>query len=113
VERNSFGGQLDSFIKEAVIKEVDTKPIPLTFIRAPKILKVAEEINVLLKIDDYIAAAESESILVTVFHPELTSSLAFHKYFAKKCGIKFDFKMNCCKDSGWVNHSWTRMKRIA
>jgi len=37
VERNSFGSQLDSFISEALIKEVDPEPIPLTFIRAPKL----------------------------------------------------------------------------
>jgi len=113
VERNSFGSQLDSFISEAVIKVVDPQPIPLTFIRAPKILKVGEKIDILLKIDDYIAAAESETILVTVFHPELTGSLAFHRYFAIKCGIKFDVKKNGYMDSAWGNYSWTRMARIA
>jgi 5'-phosphate synthase pdxT subunit len=113
VERNSFGSQLDSFISEALIKVVDPKPIPLTFIRSPKILKVGKKINVLLKIDDYIAAAESENILVTVFHPELTGSLAFHRYFAKKCGIKFDVKKNVYIDPAWENYSWTRMARIA
>jgi len=113
VERNSFGSQLDSFISEALIKEVDPEPIPLTFIRAPKIIKVGKKINVLLKIDDYIAAAESENILVTVFHPELTGSLAFHRYFAIKCGIKFEVKKNGYTDPAWENYSWTRMARIA
>jgi 5'-phosphate synthase pdxT subunit len=74
---------------------------------------VGKKINVLLKIDDYIAAAESENILVTVFHPELTGSLAFHRYFAIKCGIKFDVKKNNYTDPAWKNYSWTRMARIA
>jgi 5'-phosphate synthase pdxT subunit len=113
VERNGFGSQLDSFTSDAVIKEVDPKPIPLTFIRAPKIVKVGEKINVLLKIDDYIAAAESENVLVTVFHPELTESLAFHRYFAIKCGIKYDVKKNGYIERAWENQSWTRLARIA
>ena len=109
VERNGFGSQLDSFTSDALIKEVDQEPIPLIFIRAPKILKVADNIKVLLKIDDYIAAAESENILVTVFHPELTGSLVFHRYFAGKCGIKSSTKKNDKIDPTWNNNSWTRM----
>ncbi len=112
VERNSFGSQLDSFISEAIVNAVDQEPIPLTFIRAPKILKAGKKINILLKIDDYIAAAESENILVTVFHPELTGSLAFHRYFAIKCGIKFDVKKEGYIQPAWENYSWTRMARI-
>jgi 5'-phosphate synthase pdxT subunit len=113
VERNSFGSQLDSFVGEALIKEIYPEPVPLTFIRAPKILKAGKKIKVLLKIDDYIAAAESENILVTVFHPELTGSLAFHRYFAIKCGIELDPKEGVYIDPAWGNCSWTRMARIA
>ena len=111
VERNSFGSQLDSFVSKAVIKEVDLEPIPLTFIRSPKIVKVAEKINILLKIDDYIAAAESENVLVTVFHPELTGSLAFHRYFAVKCGIECEINDSSHINTDWENSSWTRMAR--
>ena len=113
VERNGFGSQLDSFIREAVIKEVDPEPLPLIFIRAPKILKVAQNIKVLLKVDDYIAAAENENILVTVFHPELTGSLAFHRYFATKCGIKCEIIKSSHIEQDWDNSSWTRMTRNA
>ncbi len=113
VERNSFGSQLDSFKSYAVIKEVDPEPLPLTFIRSPKIIKAADNIKVLLQIDDYIAAAESENILVTVFHPELTASLAFHRYFAVKCGIKCEIINSSQIDQDWENSSWTRMTRSA
>lgn len=38
IERNGFGSQLDSFKSEALISSVSDVPVPLTFIRAPKIL---------------------------------------------------------------------------
>lgn len=113
IERNSFGSQMDSFKSEALIPQVAKDPVPLTFIRAPKILKVGKEVKVLLKIDDYIVAAESENILVTVFHPELTGSLAFHHYFAVKCGLNPSVMNSLCIDEQWNNCSWTRLARSA
>ena len=38
IERNSFGSQLDSFFSEALIPAVAAAPVPLIFIRAPKII---------------------------------------------------------------------------
>ena len=113
IERNSFGSQLDSFVSEALIPAVADEPIPLTFIRAPKITGVGKEINVLLKIDDYIAAAESEDILVTVFHPELTGCLALHRYFAIKCGLKLAANSHDYIDPLWKSSSWTKQAGIA
>lgn len=112
IERNSFGSQLDSFQTEALIPSVTDQLIPLTFIRAPKILNAGKKINVLLKIDDYIAAAESNNILVTVFHPELTGCLAFHRYFATKCEIRLADTGMVSRDSCWENASWTQLARI-
>lgn len=111
IERNSFGSQLDSFATETLIPEVSVKPIPLTFIRAPKILHVGSNVKVLLKIDDYIAAAENENILVTVFHPELTGCLDFHRYFAQKCSIWPTTNVSTV-ESDWQSYSWTRLARI-
>lgn len=108
IERNSFGSQLDSFVSEALIPSVAPEPIPLTFIRAPKIIDVNSDVNILLKIDDYVAAAENESILVTVFHPELTGCLAFHRYFAMKCGLKTTGNNHDYIDPLWKNWSWTK-----
>jgi 5'-phosphate synthase pdxT subunit len=113
IERNSFGSQLDSFVSEALIPAVADEPIPLTFIRAPKITGVGKEINVLLKIDDYIAAAESEDILVTVFHPELTGCLALHRYFTIKCGLKLAANSHDYIDPLWKSSSWTKQAGIA
>jgi len=87
VQRNAFGSQLDSFNLTLEIPAVNPEPVPLTFIRAPKILRLGTTVSPLLRIDDYCAAAEDRDNLVTVFHPELTPNLAFHRYFAGKCGI--------------------------
>ena len=108
VNRNAFGSQLDSFNCEALAPKVAQKPIPLTFIRAPKIVRIGSKVQALLALDDYIAAAEDERILVTVFHPELTPSLAFHRYFARKCGLNVAETDNASLDPDWTPQSWTR-----
>ena len=113
IERNSFGSQLDSFTSEAVIPQVSLQPVPLTFIRAPKITRVGKGADILLQIGNYIAAAESPDVLVTVFHPELTGCLAFHRYFARKCGLPpLDDTKVPAIDPTWNNKSWTRFARI-
>jgi 5'-phosphate synthase pdxT subunit len=86
--RNAFGFQLDSFTAKAKIPKVSDEEIDLTFIRAPKIISAGNNVDILLKIDDYIAAAEDNNCIATIFHPELTPSLDFHKYFIQKCGLK-------------------------
>jgi 5'-phosphate synthase pdxT subunit len=112
VERNSFGSQLDSFACTAVIPGISSEPLPLTFIRAPKILRTGPGVEVLLQMDDYTAGAESAGVLVTVFHPELTECIAFHHYFARKCGIRMPDRISA-HDHTWNNRSWTRYARVA
>ncbi len=102
IKKNAFGGQLDSFSSEAVIPEISSKPIPLTFIRAPQIVRAGSEVTVLLRINHYMAAVETSGILATIFHPELTPSLAFHRYFAQKCG----FLVSDEEDFEWNRHTW-------
>ncbi len=113
VERNGFGSQLDSFCLEAAIPDVSPDPIPLTFIRAPKIQRVGSNVRILLQLQDYIAAVENEGVLVTVFHPELTPCLAFHRYFARKCGLHPSAGLQPERDNPWNSRSWTRLARLA
>ena len=108
VNRNAFGSQLDSFQCEALAPAVAPEPIPLTFIRAPKIVRTGPDVRVLLSMQDYIAAAEDDRILVTVFHPELTPSLAFHRYFARKCGLRPISDDATDRDPNWTPRSWIR-----
>ncbi len=113
VERNSFGSQLESFACEALIPEIAAQPLPLTFIRAPKITKVGPGVKILLQTGDYIAAAESADVLVTIFHPELTGCISFHRYFARKCGLHpHDESKAPALDPEWGSKSWTRFSRV-
>lgn len=113
IQRNAFGSQLDSFTRETMAPQVSPDPIPLTFIRAPKILRVGPGVEAILSVDGYIVAAESDGVLVTVFHPELTPGLAFHRYFALKCGVPSD-DTNRARDAErrWTRKSWMDFARI-
>ena len=81
VRRNAYGGQLNSFRTEELISEVSSNKVPLVFIRAPRIENAAKDVLVLARVNNNVVAAKSNNMLVTSFHPELTSDLSFHKYF--------------------------------
>jgi 5'-phosphate synthase pdxT subunit len=87
LERNAYGSQLDSFEEEVILKFGDGgKKFYAIFIRAPKILKVGEGVEVLARnsAGDIILAKEN-NILVATFHPELTPDETVHEYFLKMC----------------------------
>lgn len=107
INRNAFGSQLNSFTKKVLIPKIYSKELDITCIRAPKIIEVGKEIEVLLELEDYIAVAENEFCLATIFHPELTSSTAFHRYFAEKCGVDTNKT-----DSIIAVKDWTKLARI-
>ncbi len=114
IARNSFGSQQDSFTDRALIPEISPTELPLTFIRAPKIIKAGPAVRVLWGKDDFIAAAESAGVLVTVFHPELTPCLAFHRYFARKCGLKpLSAAIVPDLDPSWDLTSWTGLLPVS
>ncbi|WP_396276551.1 pyridoxal 5'-phosphate synthase glutaminase subunit PdxT [Haloimpatiens lingqiaonensis] len=84
VKRNAYGSQLYSFVTLESIHEVCNEPLELIFIRAPYIVEVSKETKVIHKVGENIVAAKEKNILVTSFHPELSSSLEFHEYFIEK-----------------------------
>ncbi|HEX8219264.1 MAG TPA: hypothetical protein VF914_08635, partial [Chloroflexia bacterium] len=58
------------------------EPFPAIFIRAPKIGRVGEGVEVLASLPDGTpVAARQGQMLVTSFHPELTDDLRLHRYF--------------------------------
>ena len=81
--RNAYGRQLGSFYTEESFGENDR--IPMTFIRAPYILKAGENVTVLSSVQGKTVAARQENQLVTAFHPELNGNITVHKYFADMC----------------------------
>lgn len=80
-KRNAFGRQVDSFEAEMVVPELGEEPLKAVFIRAPYIVEAGENVQLLAKINDKIVFAKQGNLLVTAFHPELTSDLRVHKYF--------------------------------
>ncbi|MBM7606744.1 5'-phosphate synthase pdxT subunit [Metabacillus crassostreae] len=71
VERNSFGRQKDSFEAELMITGVGEDFVGV-FIRAPHIVEVGEDVEILSKHDGRIVAARQGNFLGCSFHPELT-----------------------------------------
>ena len=90
VKRNAYGRQLGSFVVNQNFQNMGV--IPMVFIRAPYIQSVKANVEVLCVFNDNIVCARQDNIIVTSFHPELTSSTKVHEYFInmikEKNGIK-------------------------
>lgn len=83
VERNSFGRQRDSFEAKVSLEPVNISSFHGVFIRAPSILDVGSDVEVLSKFNEKIVAVKQGNIIATAFHPELTTDISLHKYFVK------------------------------
>ncbi|MGZ4031375.1 MAG: pyridoxal 5'-phosphate synthase glutaminase subunit PdxT [Tumebacillaceae bacterium] len=81
VDRNSFGRQVDSFETDLDIKGVEGDPYRAVFIRAPHIMEVGPDVEVLSTFNDRIVAARQGNVLGASFHPELTDDARLHGYF--------------------------------
>ncbi len=77
-KRNAYGRQLGSF---NTIEKFNGKDIPMTFIRAPYVDSVGENVEILSVVDNKIVAVREGNQLATAFHPELTDCYDVHKYF--------------------------------
>lgn len=82
VERNSFGRQRESFEADLSIKGV-AEDYPAVFIRAPHIVDVGENVEILCKHNDRIVVAREGQYLGCSFHPELTEDTRFTAYFVE------------------------------
>lgn len=79
VKRNAYGRQLGSFHTIASVKGIGD--VPMTFIRAPYINKVGNNVDILSVVNGHIVAAQQDNQLVTSFHPELDADVSVHQYF--------------------------------
>ena len=80
VERNAFGRQKESFEVDLPIKDV-AEDFRAVFIRAPYIMEVLEDTEVLAVYEGKIVAARQGQFLGAAFHPELTLDPRLHGYF--------------------------------
>ena len=79
VRRNAYGRQLGSFHTCGEFAGIGK--VPMTFIRAPYIEQASEDVEVLAQVDGHIVAAKQGKMIVTSFHPELTSDIRIHSLF--------------------------------
>lgn len=78
VKRNAYGRQLDSFEGKL---DFDRGEIDAVFIRAPKIVSIGKQVEVLAELNGEIVAVREGNLLATTFHPEMTDDLTVHRYF--------------------------------
>ena len=78
VRRNAFGRQVDSF--EATIKS-SVGDFHGVFIRAPRIERVGDGVEVLGSINDEPVLVRQGNVLAASFHPELSNDARLHEYF--------------------------------
>ena len=103
VRRNAYGRQLGSFTAqapwqgsaacgdaergEALHSDAGASPLPMTFIRAPKIVEVGPDVEVLANVDDGAgrspAAVRHGNQVACAFHPELDTDPRIHRLFLK------------------------------
>ena len=83
VKRNAYGRQLVSFVRTAAMKGFDE--FPMTFIRAPYISSVNDNVDVLAAVDDRIVAVQYNNQIGLAFHPELSGDTRIHEYFISLC----------------------------
>ncbi len=79
VRRNAYGRQLGSFHAEADYEGIGV--VPLTFIRAPCIVKAGKGAKVAATVDGRIVAVECGRQMALAFHPELDQDRRIHERF--------------------------------
>jgi 5'-phosphate synthase pdxT subunit len=84
IERNAYGRQVDSSVRQGECPELSLRPVEMVFIRAPIIRRVGEAVRVLGRCDGLPVLVEQGNILAATFHPELTEDESVHRYFIKK-----------------------------
>ncbi|WP_062051996.1 pyridoxal 5'-phosphate synthase glutaminase subunit PdxT [Bacillus sp. JCM 19034] len=82
VQRNAFGRQRESFETDLQVTGVGDD-VRAVFIRAPLIVEVGDDVEVLSTYKDEIVAARQGQFLACSFHPELTDDHRIHQFFVE------------------------------
>lgn len=81
VERNAYGRQIESFEADFRSDFFGDPPIKGIFIRAPRIVRLGESVEVLAVFENVPVLIRQKNILACSFHPELTDDLRIQNYF--------------------------------
>jgi 5'-phosphate synthase pdxT subunit len=75
---------VDSFEADLPVPALGAPDFHAVFIRAPKVQRVGDDVEVLASINgNGPVAAQQGNMLVTAFHPELTRDTRFHSHFLR------------------------------
>ncbi|HEY9053757.1 MAG TPA: pyridoxal 5'-phosphate synthase glutaminase subunit PdxT [Rectinemataceae bacterium] len=81
VRRNAYGTQIDSFRATISTTVLGAETVEGVFIRAPRILSVGSEVEVLARHAGDPVLVRQGSILAATFHPELVPGIPLHAWF--------------------------------
>jgi 5'-phosphate synthase pdxT subunit len=87
VRRNGYGRQRQSFEADVSLGSGEGPPLPTVFIRAPFVVSVGSEVEVLAELDGVPVLVRHGSVLACSFHPELTRDRRVHRLFGEMCGV--------------------------
>jgi 5'-phosphate synthase pdxT subunit len=82
IRRNAYGRQIDSTILLAPSK-LGNEPLEMVFIRAPRIDRVGEGVEVLASRDTDPVLVRQGKVMAATFHPELSIDTRVHAEFLK------------------------------
>jgi len=82
IRRNAYGRQIDSSIVQAMT-QLGSDPLEMVFIRAPRIEKIGEGVEVLAERDGDAVLVRKGNVMAATFHPELSDDKRVHAEFLK------------------------------
>jgi 5'-phosphate synthase pdxT subunit len=81
VQRNGYGSQAASFETDLEVSGIAAATFTAVFIRAPRILRVGEGVDVLASVGADPVLVRQGPVLAAAFHPELSGDLRLHHLF--------------------------------
>jgi 5'-phosphate synthase pdxT subunit len=82
VARNAYGRQYFSFREMGTLNlDNGAEPFEMVFIRAPRITRVGDSVEILGRLGDEPTIIRQDNILAMTFHPELSGDNRIHAYF--------------------------------
>src|SRR6266568_6915815 len=78
IRRNAYGRQIDSSIRTG---KLGNSPLEMVFIRAPKIERVGQDVEVVATEGSDPVAVRQGRVMASTFHPELSVDTRVHRAF--------------------------------
>lgn len=86
IRRNAYGRQRESSIREGPTA-LPGGPLEMVFIRAPRIERVGQGVEVLASTDDDPVLVRQGNVMASTFHPELSADTRVHAAFLRLAGF--------------------------